>query len=204
MKKLISAFVSIVMLLALSVPAFAADFNSTTTADSSTATAETQLQIMPDNVQSFNLQNVGDTHILMEDEDGVLFIELTDEYETRSNISRAGTTVDTTKSYNVTYKNWLGIDKVAVKITATATWIDNGAKSYIKNLHGECSVKDDNYSYAWDDEFKYASESMHTLVVDICYGIYRVPYILSASLTFTDTACTVPFVLVDIGPLDGK
>lgn len=203
MKKLISAFMSIVMLLALMVPAFAADFTSTETADSSTASTETQLQITPYNTQSFNLQNVGDTHILMEDEDGVLFIELTNEYETRSNISRAGTTVDTTKEYNVTYKNWLGIEKVAVKITATATWIDNGAKSYIQNLHGEYSIQNDDYSCAWDDEYKKASDYFHTLLLDIYYGTYTAPYILSAELSFTDAACTVPFVVVNIGPLYG-
>lgn len=194
---------SIVMLLALMAPAFAADFTSTETADSSTASTETQLQITSYNTQSFNLQNVGDTHILMEDEDGVLFIELIDEYETRSNISRAGTTVDTTKKYNVTYKNWLGFEKVAVKIIATATWIDNGAKSYIQNLHGEYSVENNDYSCAWDNEYNYASDSYHTLVLDVYYGIYTVPYMLSATLTFTDTACTVPFVLVDIGPFYG-
>lgn len=203
MKKLISAFVSIVMLLALTVPTFAADFNSIATADSATATAETQLQITPYNVQSFNLQHVGDTYILAEDENGILFIELTDEYETRSNISRAGTTANTTKAYNVTHKNWLGVEKVAAKITAKATWINNGTKSYIQNLHGECIVYDNNFSYAWDDTLKQASDTYHALALDIYYGTYDAPYLLTAALSFTGAESNVPFVLVDIVPVYG-
>lgn len=202
MKKLISAFMSIVMLFALMVPAFAADFTSTETADSSTASTETQLQTTPYNTQSFNLQNVGDTHILMEDEDGVLFIELTDEYETRSNISRAGTTVNTTKNYNVTYKNWLGIEKVAVQITATATWIDNGSESYIQNLHGEYSVKNNDYSCAWDDNLKAANDYYHALALAVYNGIYETLFMLSATMGFKDIATmTNPYIVVMIEPL---
>ena len=200
MKKLISAFVSIVMLLALTVPTFAADFSSTATADSSTATVKTQSQIMPYNVQSFNLQNVGDTYILKEDENGILLIELTDENEIRSNISRAGTTVYTTKSYNVTYSNWLGVDKVAVKITAKATWIDNGSKSYIQSLYGKYSVLNDDFSCAWDDKYTTSSDFVHILKLDIYEGRNKVSYMLSAMMSFIDEECIVPFVLVDIGP----
>lgn len=201
MKKSVSAFLSLVMLFALTVPAFAAENNSSAASDSYTATAETQPKMMPRSFHSFNLQNVGDTCILMEDEEGVLFIELTGEYETVSNISRAGTTVDTTKSYNVYYKNWLGSKKVAVEITAAATWIDNGANSYIKNLHGEYSIKNDDYSCAWDDAYKTAGNYFHYLVLDIYHGSTTCTYSLSASMSFTDAACTVPKVLVDIGDI---
>lgn len=201
MKKFASAFMSFIMLFALTAPAFAAEPDPAVIEDSSTVTTETPLQIMPQNVQSLNLQNVGDTHILMEDEDGFLIIELIDEYVTRSNISRAGITVGTSKVYNIYHKDWLGREDVAVKITASVTWVNNGADSYIKNLHGECDIKNDDFSCEWDDNFKKSSDVFHELVLNVRHENVTRSYMLTAILVYTDAACTVPSVDLDIGEM---
>lgn len=199
MKKIVSAFLSLMMLFALTIPALATEGGSAATADSNTVNADSQPRAIPRGIRSFDLQDVGDTHILMEDESGVLSIELTDESETVSNITRAGTTKETSKSYTVYYTTLLGGKKAAVEITATATWISNGANSYIQNLHGEYSVKNSDYSCAWDDSYKTASDYLHYLVLDIRHGSTTCSYSLSATMAFTDAACTIPKVTVDIG-----
>lgn len=198
MKKFVSAFMSLIMLFVLTAPTFAAEPDSTAIADSSTATTETQLQVMPRNAQSFNLQNVGDTYILMENEDGVLRIELLDKYETISNVSQAGTTETETSRYGVFYENWLGVSKLVVEITATATWINNGANSYIQNLNGKYTVYDNSFSCEWDYDYNYASDYVHYLMLNIYHGLSLNSYLLSAILAVVGD---VPSIYVEIGPI---
>lgn len=198
MKKLVSTFLSIVMLFALTAPAFATESNSTATADSCTTTTETQSQIIPRNIQSFNLQNVGDTQILTEDEEGVLFIELTDEHETVSNVARAGITREVERNYTIYHKNWLGNQEAVVEVTAKVTWIDNGANSYIQNLHGEYNVKNDDFSCVWNSDYQHSSDYLHYLTLDIYHGVDIYVYMLSASLVFTDADCTIPKIIMDM------
>lgn len=184
----------------LSTTALAFDNKNITAINSCTFSTGAQTKTMPQNMEGFNLQNVGDTHILEEDENGILYIELIEKSETVSGISRAGTKKDASKTYNVYYKNLFGQTKVAVEITSTATWVDNGAKSYIENLHGEYVVKNDDYSCAWNNEpdSVIASDFLHRLILDVYHGISTCSYSLTASLAFTDIECTQPKIIMDI------
>lgn len=105
----------------LSTTVFAFDNKNVIAANSCTFSAKAQTQIIPQNIEGFHLQNVGDTHILAEVEDGILYIELIEKTETVSGISRAGTKKDASMTYNIYYKNLFGQTKVAVEITSTAT-----------------------------------------------------------------------------------
>lgn len=199
MKK-ISALLLVVLVSVtlLSTTAFAFDNKNIIATNSCAFSAEAQTQSLPRNIEGFKLQNVGDTHILAEVEGGVLYIELIDKSETVSSMSRAGTTKDNSMTYNVYYKNLLGQTKVAAEITSTATWVDNGAKSYIKNLHGEYVVKNNDYSCAWDNDSVIASDLLHRLVLDIYHNISTCSYALYASIYFTDTECTKPEILLQV------
>ena len=195
MKKLLSLLVSLMMFLALTVPAYASNRQSPGAVDTCTAPTSINPQAVLHNVQPFGLQNVGDTCILMEDEDGIVYIELVDKRETVSNdVSRGVNRVTTATDYDFKYKNWLGQEKVGVTISAYAEWIEDGYNSKITNLHGDYVVKNSSCSCVWDEERKYASDYWHSLALDIYHETSLYGIALDASLVASDD----PKVLVTI------
>lgn len=100
------------------------------------------------NVMHISAENVGDTMILGEDENGTLSVTLV-SYESSSN-ARSSEQEDVAV-FLFQYTNILGIKSDAYKVTTTCYWTKDGTNSKINSFHGVYEIIKSGFSCEWID-----------------------------------------------------
>ena len=101
-------------------------------------------------IMHISADNVGNTMILGEDENGTLSITLV-SYDSSSN-ARASEQKDVAV-FIFQHTNILGIKSDAYKVTLTCDWTKDGTNSKINVLHGVYEIIKSGYSCEWTDSF---------------------------------------------------
>lgn len=147
----------------------ASESGETNTADASVT--YTRDEITPEMEEFYTHLMSGDN--LKEGEERVLGIWNGEEFCVKvtdvTEFSYATYSSETTTSKEFTFytKNILGFKKDVLKVTSECTWV-KGSK--INNLHCTYTTYVSNISCSWNDNYKKATDTLHTLGLDVTYA----------------------------------
>lgn len=128
---------------------------------------------------------IGQPEIISQDESGTTYITLVKqdtEVNNSSTVSRAGVNKTETYRLNLTHENMFGQTVVGAYVDLECPWVSNGKNSYIKNLHGEYTIKNNNYRLSWNDDYKKAEDDYHSLGLDVTRDTFSETVVFDAYL----------------------
>ncbi len=127
---------------------------------------------MPEQTEQFAMKplpkQVGETKVVCEDENGILYVTLVDFSES---VTRAtNRTTDATFLFH--YKTILGTTADAFEVKLSCDWIEDGLNSSIIVLNGNATTLGGGYTCTWIDS--YHSQCQCWLELDVAKsGVYR-------------------------------
>ena len=126
-------------------------------------------------------QNVGETIILKEDENGTFSVTLI-SYDTNSNARSS--VQENVATFIFQYTNILGIKSDAYKVIMTCNWNKDGVNSKINSLHGTYEIIKSGFSCEWVDSSY--TEYFCWLELKATYGSSQMNTTFSATLSPVD------------------
>lgn len=176
MKKIFTIICAIALIMVSEVvPAFASDMNNTE--NTSGIVFENSADSRNDIVIDLNNLDIGEQMYVTQLAEGELWVEVFDD--TSNDISCESSLTTTSKTFMFYYKNIVGIKKQMFKVVSKCTWYPG---EYIDNLNCTYTTYMSGVSCTWNDNYKKATEVLHTLALDVTYSGKSAFIIFSASL----------------------
>lgn len=113
-------------------------------------------------------------------------VKVTDVAESAPSTISSETT--TSKEFTFYKKSVLGTKKNVLKVTSECTWV-KGSK--INNLHCKYTTYASNISCSWNDNYKKATDTLHTLGLDVTYAGKSGIILFGASLSWDKQTLTL-------------